>query len=123
MTARLGPYRLTGIAAPLAVWALHFVAVYVMQGIACAEDWQRTRVAGLELVTWWLLLATAAALAVIAWLGLRALRARRPAGGGDGDADARRRHFTATLTAAAALIAAIAVLFTATPVLLLPPCA
>lgn len=122
MSARLGPYRLTGLAAPLAVWALHFLAVYIMQGLACGEDWQRARVAGLELVTWWLLAATALAIAAIAWLGLRALRLRRVAAAETGD-DGRRRHFTATVTAATALMALIAVIYTALPVVLLPPCA
>lgn len=123
MPARIGPHRLTGIAAPLAVWALHFLAVYVMHALACAEGWQRARVGGLEMVIWWLLLATALAIAAIVWLGLRARRVRRHAPpAGNADTDARRRRFTATLTAATALLALIAVAFTALPILLLPPC-
>ena len=45
MLQRIGPWRLTGMATPLVLWALHFVAVYSMQGLACAEDWQRQRAA------------------------------------------------------------------------------
>ena len=80
MLERIGPWRLTGMAMPLAVWAVHFLAVYIMQGLACGEDWQRERVAGLEMVSWWLLLATVAGLALIASQGVRAMRCRRPDG-------------------------------------------
>src|SRR5690606_142158 len=119
-------------ALPLAVWAAHFLAVYIMQGLACGEDWQRGRVAGLGMVSWWLLLATVAALAVIAWQAARALRCRPLAGfevraAGDAQtpvaAAARRRHFMSMLTALVSVVAFIAVCFTALPVLLLPPCA
>lgn len=115
----LAPHRLTGIAAPMAVWALHFVAVYAMQGLACAQDWQRAPLAGREAVFWWLLLATLVALGVIAALGLRAWRAlRRP-----GDADAARRHrFARRVTLAASAMALVAVAFTAIPIFLLPAC-
>jgi len=132
MREKIGPWRLTGMATPLAVWAAHFLAVYIMQGLACGEGWQRQRVAGAEMVTWWLLLATLLAFAAIAWMGVWALRCRRRAAfevRAAGDADrpvataARRRRFTATLTALVALVAFIAVTFTGIPVLLLPPCA
>ena len=132
MLERIGPWRLTGMALPLAVWAVHFLAVYIMQGLACGEDWQRERVAGLELVSWWLLLATLVALALIAWQGVRALRCRklakfevRAARGVESPvaSAARRRHFMSMLTALVALVAFIATSFTALPVLLLPPCA
>ncbi|MDH5824797.1 hypothetical protein QFW77_17650 [Luteimonas sp. RD2P54] len=125
MTARrLGPLRLTGMAAPMAVWALHFVVVYSLQGLACAEGWQRNRVAGVEAASWWLLLMTLLALAAIAWLGLRAWRAWRTARAEPGaGAEARRHRFTASVTALLALLAAIAVVFTTIPVLLLAPCA
>lgn len=132
MLERIGPWRLTGMAAPLAMWAAHFLAVYIMQGLACGEDWQRQRVAGAEMVTWWLLLTTLLAFAAIAWMGVRALRGRRhaafevrAAGGADRPvaSTARRRRFTATLTALVALVSFIAVAYTTIPVLLLPPCA
>ncbi|MFZ7095364.1 hypothetical protein ACOPJQ_02935 [Luteimonas dalianensis] len=132
MLERIGPWRLTGMAMPLAAWAAHFLAVYIMQGLACGEDWQRGRAAGLEMVSWWLLLATVLALALIAWQGVRALRCRRlarfevrAAKGADTPvaAAARRRHFMAMLTALVSVVAFIATCFTALPVLLLPPCA
>lgn len=132
MREKIGPWRLTGMATPLAVWAAHFLAVYIMQGLACGEGWQRHRVAGFEMVTWWLLLATAVAFALIAWMGAWALRCRRLAAfevRAAGDADhavalaARRRRFMAVLTALVSLVAFIAVAYTTLPVLLLPPCA
>jgi len=132
MLERIGPWRLNGMAFPLALWAAHFLAVYIMQGLACAEGWQRQRVAGLEMVSWWLLLATVLALGLIAWQGVRALRCRRlarfevrAAAGAKSTvaAAARRRHFMSVLTALVAVVAFIATSFTALPVLLLPPCA
>lgn len=132
MLARIGPWRLNGMALPLALWAAHLLAVYIMQGLACAEGWQRQRVAGLEMATWWLLLATVLALALIAGQGARALRCRRLArfemrAAGDSRtgvaATARRRHFMSGLTALVAVVAFIATSLTALPVLLLPPCA
>lgn len=114
----LAPHRLTGIAAPMAVWALHFVAVYAMQGLACAQDWQRAPLGGREAVFWWLLLATLAALVVIAALGLRAWRALRQP-----EDDAARRHrFARRVTLAASAMALVAVAFTAIPIFLLPAC-
>ncbi|AOH35985.1 hypothetical protein BGP89_06120 [Luteimonas sp. JM171] len=132
MLERIGPWRLSGMALPLAVWAAHFLAVYIMQGLACWQGWQRQRVAGMEMVSWWLLLATVVALALIAWQGMRALRCRRlakfevqAAKGVESPVAmaARRRHFMSVLTALVSVVAFIAVCFTALPVLLLPPCA
>lgn len=131
MLERIGPWRLTGMATPLALWAFHFVAVYMMQGLACGAGWQRHRVAGLEMVSWWLLLATLVAWAAIVWMGVRGWRCQRlaafevrAANGSDRPvaATARRRRFMAVLTTLTAVIAFIAVLFTALPVVLLPPC-
>ncbi|KFN45303.1 hypothetical protein [Arenimonas composti] len=131
MLAAIGPRRLLGIAAPMALWALHFVTVYSLAGLACARGWDRRAALGLPLVSWWMLLATVLALLLIALLGLRAHRrwrraiAAAPAASSvDADADVARRHrFSAAATALVALLAAVAVLFTAVPVALLPLCA
>lgn len=117
------PRTLTGMALPLAVWALHFATVYGLQGLACAEGWQRWRVAGMEATIVLLLLITLAALVVIGWLALRARGAIR-----DAEAAAlrspvdERRRFVARATLLCALLAAIAVLFTAVPMLMLRTC-
>jgi len=124
MTGPLSPYRLTGIAAPMAAWAVHFVAVYSLQGVACAEGLDRIRFAGAEALAWWLSGLTVVALAALAWLGLRALRAWRDARpGSDAPARAARRRFAAATTGALSAMATVAVCFTTIPVLLLPGCA
>ncbi len=117
--ALLAPYRLTGMAAPMTVWALHFVAAYAMQGLACAREWQRLPWGGREAVFWWLLLATLAALVAIAGLGLRAWRALLRSAD---DHAVRNRRFATRVTLAASAMALLAVGFTATPIFLLPPC-
>lgn len=109
------PWTLVGIAAPMGVWALHFVAVYSVQGLTCAEGWNpRTGF-------WAMLALTLPALAAIAWLGLRARRLARDTLAGD--AVSQRRRFAAQATGLCAVLATLAVLFTLAPVLLLPVCA
>lgn len=122
MTRRLGPWRLTGVAAPMAVWALHLVVVYGLVGLACAEGWPARRIAGLPLLTWVMLAVTAAALALIAWLGRRAWRALPTASDAAPAAAPARRRFTSRATAVLAVVAFIAVAFTAAPMFSLPPC-
>src|SRR5690606_38175493 len=100
-------------AAPMAVWALHFVVLYSLQGLTCGEGWSQ-RGASLAMVA-----LTAPALAAIAWLGLRARRTARTAAG---DPAARRVRFAAQATGLCAVLATVAVLFTVVPVLLLPVC-
>lgn len=124
MKGLLSPLRLVGLAAPMAVWALHLVAVYALQGVTCGESLDNARVAGLEPLAWSVLALTAVAFAALAWLGLRAWRAHR---GADADRSwpvlAGRRRFSAAVTAALCVLSAIAVLFTTIPALLLPGCA
>ncbi len=124
MKDALSPWRLTGIAAPMAVWALHLVVVYSLQGVTCAEGLDRARFAGLEALTWWVLALTAACFAALAWTGLRAWRGWHAANADRSTpAIAARRRFSAAVTAALSVLAAVAVLFTTIPVLLLPGCA
>jgi hypothetical protein len=124
MKDALSPYRLTGIAAPMTVWALHLVTVYSLQGVACAEGLDRVRFAGAEALTWWLSGLTVAALGALAWLGMRAWRGWRAAQpGSDIPAQTARRRFAAATTGALTLMAIVAVCFTTIPVLLLPGCA
>ncbi len=114
---------LVRMCAPLGVWALHFVVVYSLQGLACARDIGRAPVAGLDATTWSFVLLTVLALAVIAALGLQALRAwraQRPAD--SGRATSQRNRFLTAVTALSAVLAAIAVVFTALPIALLPTC-
>lgn len=123
MANALSPGKLVGLALPLTVWALHFTVVYSFQGVACAEGWQRHRAAGLELPVWLMIGFTLAALALIAWLGFRAHRHWRRMGAAAVMPPADRRgRFLAHATWLAAIIAFVATVFTATPLLLLGTC-
>lgn len=132
MPGWLSPHRLTGMTAPMLLWALHFVVVYSLQGVSCVEGWQHLRLGGWAAVTWWLLGLTLAILVAQVALGVRALRAwrkarreleRREPGQGHGQPPAPHRRFTAAATGALALLAVVATCFTAIPILLLPTCA
>ena len=116
---------LTRMSAPFALWALHFLALYSLQGLACAQALWRTRVAGLETMTWVLWALTAGVIAAIAWEALRVWHIRRvlPLGEGAGRADLARRRFMTVLALLGAVIAALGVMFTAAPLALLPTCA
>ena len=116
---------LTRMSAPFALWALHFLALYSLQGLACARQLWRTPVAGLETMTWVLWALTALVLAAIAWEALRVWHIRRalPVGEGAGRADLARRRFMTVLALLGAVIAALGVMFTAAPLALLPTCA
>lgn len=109
---------------PLAVWALHFVAIYSLQGLACARALWRAPWAGLEAMTWVLWGLTAVALVAIVASAIPAYRAWRALRADpDGRADTVRQRFLHALAALCALIATIGVVFTAVPVALLPTCA
>lgn len=124
MNGILSPYRLTGIATPMAVWALHLVVVYSLQGVTCAESLGRARVAGMEPLAWWVVALTVAAFAVLAWLGRRAWQAWMAANTDRSEpVHAARRRFSAAITGALCVLSAVAILFTTIPTMLLPGCA
>ena len=104
------PKRLSWIASPFAVWGLHFVAVYSIQGLVCGRGWPASAA--------WLGigLCTLPAFAAVAWLGLHA---RRRAG--DAAVPGEKR-FTAKLVAMLSILSLVAMVFTIVPVLLLHPC-
>ncbi|WP_202844687.1 hypothetical protein [Luteimonas saliphila] len=104
------PRRFSWIAAPMAAWALHFAAVYILQGLGCARGWAdgSTRIA--------MGASTALAFAAVAWIGTHAWRRLRAAG------DAGETRFVARLVAILSLLAALAIAFTSLPMFLLLPC-
>ncbi|MFL1462956.1 hypothetical protein ACI6QG_12180 [Roseococcus sp. DSY-14] len=113
MRAGGGAWRALRPSLPLLVWGGHFGAVYAAHALSCERS-----VAGLSAPVA-VLVATAAALALLAllaWPGLGALRAA-PAEGGESETG-----FLAWFQAAAAVLAAVAVLFQAAPALLVPGC-
>lgn len=121
---RLTPhYPLVAVAIPMAVWALHFVVVYSLVGLGCERAILLQRFAALPLLTWLLALVTVTALALIAWLGWRAWRRWHALGATPTPPAQPRERFLRLATALLALLAFIAVVFTATPILMLPPCA
>lgn len=121
------PYPLSALAAPMAVWAVHFVVVYSLVGLACERALLLRRVAMLPVLTWLLALLTITALGMITVLGWSALhrwrRLQASASAGTPDPSHSHEAFMRLATALLALLALIAVVFTATPVFLLPPCA
>ena len=120
----LAPGRLTGMVRPRALWALHFVVVYSLVGLGCEHGWQARPMAGGNLLSVLLVALTVLVLVPVIALGLRARRAwRRHAGNQAGDPRQRRHALIAMAATARAVLAAIAIVFTATPALLLPPCA
>lgn len=116
---------LTRMVAPFGLWALHFVALYSLQGLACAQQMWRTRVGGLETMTWALWGLSLVILAAIAWEALRVWQMRRALLAHDdrGRADHARRYFMVMVCLLGAAISALGILFTMTPLALLPTCA
>lgn len=116
---------LTRMVAPFLLWALHFVALYSLQGLACAQQMWRTRVGGLETMTWALWGVSLAILAAIAWEARRAWQIRRALleHGDRGRAHHARRYFMVMVCLLGAAISALGVLFTMTPLALLQTCA
>lgn len=116
---------LTRMVAPFALWALHFVTLYSLQGLACAQQLWRSRVGGLELMTWVLWALSAAILAAIAWEAWRVWQIRRALLEHDdcGRAHHARRYFMVMVCLLGAAISALGVVFTMTPLAFLPTCA
>jgi len=110
------------LAAAPAVWALHFLACYVVAAVWCARA---GRDAPLGEARWWIAGATAAALALLGWLGWRGWRRLRYRGGGRHDRDAigDRHRFLGQVALLLASLAALAVLYAAAVVLIIGSCA
>ncbi|MFL6588297.1 MAG: hypothetical protein ACJ8GV_15640 [Luteimonas sp.] len=116
---------LTRMVAPFALWALHFVLLYSLQGLACAQQLWRTHMGGLEAMTWVLWTVTAAILVAIAWDARRGWRIRRALREDDdvGRAHHARDGFMVQVSLLGAALAALGVVFTAAPLALLQTCA
>lgn len=116
MSGPFAPDRLAGACAPLLVWALHFVTVYSVQGLFCASRVDDTGWLNGTPVSTALIALTLAVLAWVVWLGWRAQRVRHTV------AADTRAGFIAGTTRLTSVLAVIAILFTAAPLLLLTPC-
>lgn len=123
--ARRTAYRLSALAVPVAVWALHFTTLYSLAGLACSNDWARSRWGGMEAVGWLMLGVTVAAWAVLFLFGRKAWSAWRaqPAPDDASGHQQLRRRFLSRVTLVLCGAAALAVTFTVIPIFLLPTCA
>lgn len=113
-----GPDRLRAgvqpVLLPLVLWALYFGACYAWLAVACRPAPAARQVVGLAWPTAGLALASIATLGALGWLLLRALRATAQPDEAVG--------MVAALRVGAALIALVATLWTALPMLMLPAC-
>ncbi|MDX1550588.1 MAG: hypothetical protein R3278_08605 [Lysobacter spongiicola] len=112
---------LTGVVAPMVTWALHLVVVYSLAGIGCRQGWHLSVFGGLSTLTWVLLAVTVAALLPVAWLAANAWRDARSASAEQATA-ARRQRFMGRVSLVLAVLSIIAIIFTATPIFMLPSC-
>jgi hypothetical protein len=99
-------------------WAAQFTVVYGVTSVACARGFAETRLAGLPLVPFTILAATAAALAGTGLALARALALGRGAAAGM-DPATRFLNQATVLTSGLALVA---IAWQGLPVLLVPPC-
>jgi len=101
----------------LAIWALHFTAIYALHAFACERDYGERTLLGLPWVMASVAGVTALALALLAAIFV-AIRPRGPVLDG-GEAEPR---FTLWFGAGACAISAFAVVFQAMPAMVLPTC-
>jgi hypothetical protein len=94
----------------VAIWALHFMAIYTFAALACARGFGGARWLGIPATTWVLGAFTAIALVAAAAVIVSTLRARIAG-------------FAGWMTVSVAALAALAIAWEALPVLLVPPCA
>ncbi|WP_372616823.1 hypothetical protein [Falsiroseomonas sp.] len=110
-----------GAVSAMLVWAAHFLVIYTVQATLCVRIGSGHEVLGLPLIPATVLGLTAAALVVVVIIGLRARN--RLVSGMSGQEGEDEPQFTLWMTMAIALVSALAIVWEAVPVLILPPCA
>ncbi len=100
------------LAGPI-IWAVHFLFIYAVNGVACARPALRTAWMGIAASSWLIAAASLLALLAMALIYLR-LRTRMPRAGDP--------EFLPWLAGALSLLSAIAVVWETVPVLLISPC-
>lgn len=103
----------------LVIWAGHFTAIYAVTALACERGFAERPLLGLPWLPVVVGLATLVALALLALLVRPALRVPGPPALDGGEAEPR---FTRWIAVSTAILASMAVVFQAVPVLLLPGC-
>jgi hypothetical protein len=109
-----------GSISAMIVWAVHFLVVYGVQATICVRLGADRTPWGQPLVPASVIGLTAVALVVVAVIGFRAWRRLRSGMSGQEGED--QAQFTVWMTVSIALLSALAILWEAVPVLLLPPC-
>lgn len=99
-------------AGPL-IWAAHFLAIYVFNGVLCARPQWNVEWAGMSLSSWGILGAAVIAVLAITVILLRA----HPH-----DMTADNRAFARWMALALSLLSMVAIVWETVPVLLLPAC-
>lgn len=117
----LGFSPILGAISAMIVWAAHFLTVYGAQATACVRAPADAMLLGRPLVPALVLGTTALSLFVVTVIGLRAWRRLRSGLAGEEGEDPPQ--FTVWMTAAIALLAGLAIVWEALPVLILRPCA
>ena len=97
-------------ALPMIIWAAHFFVAYASAEVACALQLHRFKPLGLSAPSLWLWAITAAAIAMLMVLTVRAVRNRRAA--------AESGATQATVQIGAAVLALVGVLWSAVPIAL-----
>jgi hypothetical protein len=92
------------------IWAVHFMAIYGFTTLACARDFATTQWLGIGIVAWAIGAATIIALAAAVAVAVSATRTAPVIG------------FTDWITAGVAALAALAIVWEALPVIMVPAC-
>jgi hypothetical protein len=110
--------RILAMLAPLAVWGAQFAFAYAFAALACARGLAGQKLLGAGIVPVAVIAATVLALAAVAALLLRARRQHRRT---DEEGHAAEGFLTASTIGFGAFSAA-AIVWTAIPMLFVPPC-
>ena len=104
----------------LLIWATHFMFVYSATAVACARGLADITVLGVGLIPLTVILATVLALLATGWLLYAALTWGGPLRGEPRDPG---NVFVRQITLALTLLSMIAIVLSALPSLIVPPCA
>jgi hypothetical protein len=103
----------------LVVWAVRFLAVYIITALACAREWADVQMAGVPILPAALVAATFVGLAACGVLLVRSARALRAGGAEGAEGTSSFVHAVAALVAG---LAALAMIWETLPVLFVPVC-
>jgi hypothetical protein len=106
---------LASVLAGLLIWAVHFLVIYGVTGLACAGRFADARVLGIGILELTIVAATVLALLAAATVLVRTLRSGKRAEGGT-------LPFLRWVAAMVAVLALVAIAWGGLPVLLVPEC-